>query len=154
MNTYQTGSWFIQNQNWLIPLGITIIFSIINIVFACINVNHTKKQNEAQQIGLGVTLMQKRLAIYELEQKLLEAIINHSKPGQPLLEESCKADIEIRYLFGSEISEHFRKVIDLTDKACEYTPEAIPDGYGGYFTNHKDFEMEEDIIITGTEEKI
>ena len=143
MKECQIRIWIIQNLNWIIPLGVTIVFSLINVVLAIINLRTAREQRKMQQTELGVSLMQKRLAIYQIEQKILESIINYSKPDQLLIEESCQADIEIRYLFGNEIYEHFNKVMELANKACEHNIATIPDGLGGYYSENKDSETEE-----------
>ena len=143
MFTCQNNSWFIQNLNWVIPLAVTIVFSLINVVLAMINLKTAKEQRKVQQTELGVSLMQKRLAIYQIEQKILESIINYSKPDQILIEESCRADVEIRYLYGNEVYEHFNRVMKLAEKACEHILPTIPDGLGGYFSENRDYETEE-----------
>ena len=143
MKECQIRLWIVQNLNWLIPLGFTVVFSVINVVLAIINLRTAIEQRKMQQTELGVSLMQKRLAIYQIEQKILESIINYSKPDQILIEESCRADIEIRHLFGNEVYEHFNKVMKLADKACEHILPTIPDELGGYYIENRDYETEE-----------
>ena len=141
--TAQNNSWIVQNLSWLIPLCITFVFSIVNIVFAIINAHNAKEQFKAQQIELGVALMQKRLEIYQIVRKVLENIINYQKPTQSLIEEFCRADIEIRYLFSDDVIKHFQKVSELVDKVFEHKIELIPDGYGGIIDINRDVETEE-----------
>ncbi len=140
--TVQNDSWIVQNLSWLIPLCITFVFSVVNIIFAITNAHNAKEQYKAQQIELGVALMQKRLEIYQIVRKILESIINYQKPKQSLVEEFCRADIEIRYLFSDDVIKHFQKVSDLVDKVFDHTTKPIPDGYCVFFDSNRDYETE------------
>ena len=83
--------WFLANQNWLIPLLITIVFSIVNVAFAILNFINSKEQRKSQEIGLKINLSQKRLDIYEKEKIVLENIIDQNSLTSFELSELCNA---------------------------------------------------------------
>lgn len=132
-----------NNSDWIFPLAITIIFSIINIVFAVVNAKNAIMQYKAQQVSIGISLMQKRMELYSTERAVLESIIDYRKPTQKQIEDICRADIEARFLFGEDVLNHIKLVLELIEKVQEYQKPRIPDGEGGFFDSYNGNEEEE-----------
>ncbi len=140
MSFYQ---WITDNGDWIIPLGITILFSVINIIFAIINAKNAMMQYKAQQVSIGISLMQKRMEVYSAERAVLESIVDYSKPTQKQIEDFCHADVEARFLFGDDVQNHTKTVFELIDRVRNYQKPRIPDGEGGFFECCHDYEEEE-----------
>ena len=134
--------WFWANNDWTIPLVITFLFSVVNIIFAVINAKNAVAQNKAQQISLSISLMQKRMDCYCVERSVLESIIDYQKPSQKQLEDLCHLDLESRFLFGDEIKEHLKAVIELTEHILNHKKSYVPDGEGGFFDSYHDYDEE------------
>lgn len=135
-------NWFWENNDWTIPLLITLIFSFVNIIFAIINAKNAVAQSKAQRIAISISLMQKRMDIYCKERSVLETIIAYKKPTKVQLEELCHIELESRFLFEKEIQEHLNTVIALTDRVLSQRKSYMPDGEGGFFEEHHDFDEE------------
>ena len=99
-------------------------------------------QNKAQQISLSISLMQKRMDCYCVERSVLESIIDYQKPSQKQLEDLCHLDLESRFLFGDEIKEHLKAVIELTEHILNHKKSYVPDGEGGFFDSYHDYDEE------------
>lgn len=54
-----------ENMEWIAPLIVTILFSILNIIVAICNVCITKKQSKMQNDNFCFQLYEKRWEIYE-----------------------------------------------------------------------------------------
>ena len=135
-------NWVWANNDWTIPLVITFLFSVINIIFAIINAKNAVAQNKAQQVSICISLMQKRMDCYCVERSVLEPIIDYQKPPQKQLEDLCHVELESSFLFGDEIKEHIKAVLDLAERALSYKKPHIPDAEGGFVESHHDYDKE------------
>ena len=90
-------NWVWANNDWAIPLVITFLFSVINIIFAIINAKNAVAQNKAQQVSISISLMQRRMDCYCVERSVLEPIIDYQKPSQKQLEALCHVELESRF---------------------------------------------------------
>jgi len=100
-------------------------------------------QYKAQQMSIGISLMGKRMELYSAERDALEPIINYSEPSHKQIENMCYVDLEARFLFGDDVQKHIKAVMELIDAASSYKKTRIPDGEGGFFDAHHDYEEEE-----------
>ena len=135
-------NWVWANNDWAIPLVITFLFSVINIIFAIINAKNAVAQNKAQQVSISISLMQRRMDCYCVERSVLESIIDYQKPSQKQLEDLCHVELESSFLFGDEIKEHIKAVIDLTERILNHKKTRIPDAEGGFFESLQDYDEE------------
>ena len=139
-----------DNREWIFPLVITIIFSIINIIFAVINAKNAMMQYKAQQVSIGISLMQKRMELYSAERAVLESIIDYRKPTQKQVDDICHADVEARFLFGVDVQNHVKSVLELVERVQDYQKPRIPDGEGGFFGSYHD-NKEERFLMQASE---
>ena len=135
-------NWVWANNDWTIPLVITFLFSVINIIFAIINAKNAVAQNKAQQVSISISLMQRRMDCYCVERSVLEPIIDYQKPPQKQLEDLCHVELESSFLFGDEIKEHIKAVLVLAERALSYKKPHIPDAEGGFVESHHDYDEE------------
>ena len=135
-------NWVWGNNDWTIPLVITFLFSVINIIFAIINAKNAVAQHKAQPVSISISLMQKRMDCYCVERSVLEPIIDYQKPPQKQLEDLCHVELESSFLFGDEIKEHIKAVLDLAERALSYKKPHIPDAEGGFVESHHDYDEE------------
>ena len=79
---------------------------------------------------------------YCVERSVLEPIIDYQKPPQKQLEDLCHVELESSFLFGDEIKEHIKAVLDLAERALSYKKPHIPDAEGGFVESHHDYDEE------------
>ena len=64
--------WIIANLNWICPLIITILFSVLNVIVAISNLKIAKQQSKMQNDGFCFQLYERRWEVYESIDKILD----------------------------------------------------------------------------------
>ena len=97
--------WIINNLNWLLPLFITILFSILNIVIAFCNLKNTKRQAKLQNDSFCFQLFEKRWSVYqEIDSALSSVIISGKAENEDIVRFSA-AIYRIGFLFDQDIAD-------------------------------------------------
>ena len=71
--------WILNNLEWICPLIITILFSILNIIVAICNLRITKRQSRMQNDGFCFQLFERRHEIYEKINHALSIVVVEGK---------------------------------------------------------------------------
>lgn len=105
--------WLSDNLNWIIPLLITVVFSIINIAMAKKNSDMVKNQIKLQNDAFCYELFEKRMAVFIYLKNWLRCTL-----GVPLAcDIDCDNIYEIiepsRFLFGKDIKRKIERIVDL-----------------------------------------
>lgn len=95
-----------ENIDWIAPLLVTILFSILNIIVAICNISITKKQRKLQNDSFCFQLYEKRWEIYETIDKLLCSVIQSSTITNDELSQFDFAIHNVRFMFGEDIKEY------------------------------------------------
>lgn len=129
-------NWICVNSEWVFPLIVTVIFAIIE---TCI----TLQQKKLAEWDIAISLMEKRLEVFLAEKEVLQEIVEYTKPNANMISRLTDIDMEVRFLFGDEICQHWKEVMKVVNQSCEYEKTYIPDSRGGYLEDCHDSEEEE-----------
>ena len=102
-----------ENANWIFPLLITIIFSIINVIIAYFNYKNTKEQQKLQNDSFCFQLYEKRLKVYESVKEVLANIISNGKVEKDDINSFLHSIREVNFLFGDDIKEICSTIYDI-----------------------------------------
>lgn len=94
-----------NNLNWIAPLSITVIFSVLNIVLAIINLKMTKNQAKLQNDAFCYPLYDRRMGIHTSVQKAVSAIIREGTVSNSLLSNYLQDTRDVSFLFGEDVAE-------------------------------------------------
>ena len=94
-----------NNLNWIAPLSITVIFSVLNIVLAIINLKMAKNQAKLQKDAFCYQLYDRRMGIYTSVQKAVSAIIQEGTVSNSLLANYLQDTRDVSFLFGEDVEE-------------------------------------------------
>lgn len=104
INTQYLG-WIEQNLNWILPLIITIIFSILNTIVAIINLKMVKAQAKFQNDSFCYQLYDRRMKIYTSVEKVLLTIVQSGDISSEQLSEYKWGINDAAFLFGNDVKE-------------------------------------------------
>ena len=88
-----------ENLDWIAPLLVTILFSVLNIIVAICNISITKKQGKLQNDSFCFQLYEKRWGIYETIDKILCSVIQSSTITNDELSRFDFAIHNVRFMF-------------------------------------------------------
>ena len=108
--------WIIANLNWICPLIITILFSVLNIVVAKCNLKIAKQQSKLQNDGFCFELYEKRLSIYENADKILCSIVQTSQVSIKDIDDFTYLTRNVKFLFGADMAEECDAIRELLIK--------------------------------------
>lgn len=98
-------SYLKDNLNWIIPLFITTVFSIVTIVFSVLNYRIVKQQRELQNDSFCFQLFDLRLNVYtSIKEIISDVIMNDSVPSKELTV-FLQKERDVEYLFGKDVSD-------------------------------------------------
>ena len=98
-------SYLKDNLNWIIPLFITTVFSIVTIVFSVLNYRIVKQQRELQNDSFCFQLFDRRLNVYtSIKEIISDVIMNDSVPSKELTA-FLQKERDVEYLFGKDVSD-------------------------------------------------
>ncbi len=120
--------WLFENANWIIPLLITALFSILNLITARQNIKLTKEQSKLQneiaenQFRLQnnsfcYQLLDKRMAVYTSIQKIIACVLSESTISESGIIDFVQQTREVEFLFGDEVKQ---RVDELYRLLAEY----------------------------------
>lgn len=98
-------NWITNNLDWIIPLFITVIFSVLNIRLASINQKQAENQLKLQKDSFCYQLYDRRMEIYTSIQKVIATIIQEGTASIELLQEYSKCTRDVSFLFGDDITD-------------------------------------------------
>ena len=98
-------NWIINNLDWIIPIFITVLFSILNVRLASINQKLVENQLKLQNDSFCYQLYDRRMEIYTSIQKIIGAIIQEGTASIELLQEYSKCTRDVPFLFGDDITD-------------------------------------------------
>ena len=105
--------WIKNNVEWLVPIIITVLFSIINVIIAVCNVVITRKQSKLQNDGFCFELYEKRLSIYENADKILCSIVQTSQVSIKDIDDFTYLTRNVKFLFGADMAEECDAIREL-----------------------------------------
>ena len=95
--------WIIDNLEWICPLIITILFSLLNIIVAIGNLKIVKHQKQMQNDEFCFQLFEKRWEVYTALNEVFEKIGSTGKATQDNIIQ-FKAQLQpARFLFGADM---------------------------------------------------
>ena len=105
--------WIIANLNWICPLIITILFSVLNVIVAISNLKIAKQQNKMQNDGFCFQLYERRWEVYESIDKILCRVGREAKVCDEDISKFHYAIHNARFLFGQDMADFCEKIKDL-----------------------------------------
>ena len=102
-----------ENVNWISPLLITIIFSIINTIIAFFNYKNAKEQQKLQNNSFCFHLYDKRLKAYESIKEILADVISNGSVKTEDINNFLSKTKEVNFLFGDDIKETCSTIYEL-----------------------------------------
>ena len=94
--------WFSDNVGWLVPLVITIIFSIINWIIARRNLKIAENQTKMQNDSFCYELFEQRWNIYNSIDSVFVSIGNKGKVDSDDIRNFKIATEKVEFLFGTD----------------------------------------------------
>lgn len=114
----EKASWFIVNANWLVPLIITALFSILNIILVVMNLKMVKSQVKLQNDVFCYQLFERRMGVYTSIQKALVKVMQEAAVSVQLISEFSRSTRDASFLFGDDVSEKidliYKLIIELS----------------------------------------
>ena len=113
------GVWFVENLNWIVPMCITIIFSILNIRMARVNAKTAQLQLKLQNDAFCFQLFERRMAVYTAMQTVLSKVVADGAVSKETLGDFLQRTRDAKFLFGDEVvtkrRELYRAMVDLQE---------------------------------------
>lgn len=106
-------NWLADNLYWIVPLIITVVFSIINIIMAKKNSDMVKNQIKLQNNAFCYELYEKRMAVYMSLKKLLREPLKETTISDSDIENIFEALEQSRFLFGGDIKKKINNIGEL-----------------------------------------
>lgn len=97
--------WIINNLNWLLPLIITLLFSILNIIVAFCNLKNTNKQAKLQNDSFCFQLFDKRWSVYQNIDSALCSVIISGKAKNEDIAQFSAAIYHVSFLFDKDFAD-------------------------------------------------
>ena len=97
--------WILENLNWICPLIITILFSVLNVIVAISNLKIAKQQNKMQNDGFCFQLYERRWEVYESIDKILCRVGSEAKVRDEDISKFNYAIHNARFLFGQDMAD-------------------------------------------------
>ena len=94
--------WFSDNVGWLVPLVITIIFSIINWIIARRNLKIAENQTKMQNDSFCYELFEQRWNVYNSIDSVFASIGNKGKVDSVDIRNFKIATEKVEFLFGTD----------------------------------------------------
>ena len=108
--------WIINNLDWLCPLFITILFSVLNTIVAKSNLKLAKQQKAMQNDGFCFQLYDKRLFAYESADRVLCDVLREGKVEMKNLNEFLVGTRNVKFLFGNDMIEECDAIYKVLNK--------------------------------------
>lgn len=99
-----------DNLNWILPLLITVVFSIINIVMARKNSDMVKNQIKLQNDAFCYDLLEKRMEIYLSVKETLSKVSRDGNISFDDVAEFMKTHQKACFLFGDDIDKKLESI--------------------------------------------
>ena len=116
--------WILNNLYWICPLGITVVFSVINIITTLTNLKILGKQYKMQNDSFCFQLFEKRYNVYiKLEQILCSAQAKGKVTNEMYSLFCCCMD-EVKLLFGKELFEVYNEACRILNE-CSATSKIV-----------------------------
>lgn len=97
------GVWFVENLNWIVPMCITIIFSILNIRMARVNAKTAQLQLKLQNDAFCFQLFERRMAVYTAMQTVLSKVATDDAVSEEALGDFLQSTRDAKFLFGDDV---------------------------------------------------
>ena len=94
-----------ENLSWLIPLIITVIFSVLNIIVAWQNYTNNKLQKDLLNAEFCFKLSGERMEVYNNIRAVFRELYETSKVTNQLVFDYLKATTNLNLLFGKDITD-------------------------------------------------
>lgn len=104
------GVWFVENLNWIVPMCITIIFSILNIRMARVNAKTAQLQLKLQNDAFCFQLFERRMAVYTAMQTVLSKVVADGAVSKDTLGDFLQSTRDAKFLFGDEVAKERREL--------------------------------------------
>ncbi len=98
-------TWIVENLNWILPLVISMAFSIVNIIMAVINLKTAQKQEKLQNNSFCYQLFDRRMEIYTSVKTILTKVIQDASVTNQQIDGFSKSTRDVPLLFGDEVRE-------------------------------------------------
>lgn len=95
--------YFINNLNWIIPLSITTVFSVLTIVLTIQNIKIMKQQEKLQNDAFCFQLFERRLNVYTDIKIIIANIIADYDVPQKVIPEFLQKTRDVEFLFGKDV---------------------------------------------------
>lgn len=109
MCVQEAGSFWVENAEWIFPLIVTIIFAIISW-------RYEKYQKQLAEYEVGISLMEKRMMVYDVTRKVLEEISAVPEQKVNSAVDFSKTKRVAKMLFGAEITALVDSVSELINE--------------------------------------
>lgn len=113
------GFWFVENLNWIVPMCITIIFSLLNIRMARVNAKTAQLQLKLQNDAFCFQLFERRMAVYTAMQTVLSKVVADGAVSKETLGDFLQRTRDAKFLFGDEVvtkrRELYRAMVELKE---------------------------------------
>lgn len=113
------GFWFVENLNWIVPMCITIIFSLLNIRMARVNAKTAQLQLKLQNDAFCFQLFERRMAVYTAMQTVLSKVVTDGAVSKETLGDFLQSTRDAKFLFGDEVvtkrRELYRAMVELKE---------------------------------------
>lgn len=113
------GFWFVENLNWIVPMCITIIFSLLNIRMARVNAKTAQLQLKLQNDAFCFQLFERRMAVYTAMQTVLSKVVADGAVSKETLGDFLQSTRDAKFLFGDEVvtkrRELYRAMVELKE---------------------------------------
>lgn len=104
------GFWFVENLNWIVPMCITIIFSLLNIRMARVNAKTAQLQLKLQNDAFCFQLFERRMAVYTAMQTVLSKVVADGAVSKDTLGDFLQSTRDAKFLFGDEVAKERREL--------------------------------------------
>lgn len=103
-------NWIINNLNWIVPVLITAIFSVLNIRLAAVNQKLSENQLQLQNDSFCYQLYDRRMEVYTSIQNVIATIVQEGTVSIELLQEYLKCTRDVSFLFGDDITDKVERL--------------------------------------------
>lgn len=103
-------NWLINNLNWIVPILITAIFSILNIRLATVNQKLSENQLKLQNDSFCFELLEHRMEIYLSVRKILSFVLQNGTVSYDNISAFMNTHQRAYFLFDHEIDKKLESI--------------------------------------------